>query len=461
MRESIGRRELLRTLFAAAGLPAISASAAPERTVAIIGGGMAGVSLAWLLDGAREVLLLEAQNSIGGNVHTIPVELDGHNFQVDMGAQFFHPGPYPVYVRLLEFLGLYPSAVYSRAFPASITVDSASEPVPRFVSPMLPGRAWPLLAPWNQPGLQAFSVAFLAAKMREQQQGSWFVTMEDWLATLGLTAAQQDQILLPWAASLFSGSVEQARSLSARAAMIFAAKALPDNPLDPLLYYVLNQGLVEALNRMIQQTSTVQVITGARVTAVVREPAGGFRIQRSNGAAVLADELVFAAPAEASRQLLQGITGSGAHQLALQGIQFHDARLMLHTDPIYAPAHPNFWSFLNSRVSGNSCEASMWMAQVLAAPPQTAAKLWKSWVTHREQEPAQILHEVQFRHMLPTPATIGAQAALATLQGLGGLWFAGGYTLPYDSQETALLSAINVAWKLQVSSPRVNALRNF
>ena len=55
----------------------------------------------------------------------------------------------------------------------------------------------------------------------------------------------------------------------------------------------------------------------------------------------------------------------------------------------------------------------MWMAQVLAAPPQTAAKLWKSWVTHREQQPAQILHEVRFRHMLPTPATIGAQTALA------------------------------------------------
>ena len=50
--------------------------------------------------------------------------------------------------------------------------------------------------------------------------------MQDWLPTLGLSSYQWEGMLLPWAASLFSGIVEQARSLSARAAMIFAAEAL-------------------------------------------------------------------------------------------------------------------------------------------------------------------------------------------------------------------------------------------
>jgi predicted NAD/FAD-binding protein len=202
-------------------------------------------------------------------------------------------------------------------------------------------------------------------------------------------------------------------------------------------------------------------MTGARVTKVLREQGGGFRLQCANGQTVFADDLVFAAPAEASAKLLQGIPGTDSQQLALQSIQFHDARLVLHTDPVYAPAHPNFRSFLNCRVSGDYCEASMWMAQVLAAPGgATAAKLWKSWVTHRDREPRQILHQVQFRHMLPTPASITAQTALLNLQGVGGLWFAGGYTFPYDSQETALLSAINIAWRLQVASTRAGALQN-
>jgi uncharacterized protein len=453
------RRDVLRTLIAAAGLPAINAASTPMRRVGIIGGGMAGVCLAWLLDGSRDVVLLESGPAIGGNVQTITVDLDGQSFPVDMGAQFFHPGPYPLYTRLLSFLGLYPAA--SPSFPASITVYADPEPVPRFLSPVLPNRIWPVFAPWNRAGLEAFSVAFAAAKIREQQQGDWSVTMDQWLLTLGLTAAQRNGMLLPWTASIFSGSIEQARSLSARAAMIFAAKALPDSLLDPLAYYVLNDGMTEPLHRMLQQTSTVQVLTGSRVTSVLRHPAG-FELRRENGDSVLVDDLVLATPAEASRKLLQAVPGTLAQQFALNGIQFHDARLLLHTHAEYATADPNFWSFLNCRATGEWCEASMWMADVLSVPARpTAAKLWKSWVTHREREPKQILHEVRFRHMLPTPATLAAQAVLASLQGAGGIWFAGGCTLPYDSQETAVLSALRAAWGLHVTSTRDRMLQGF
>ena len=89
------RRDVLKTIAATVATPAL-AHAAPRPTVAIIGAGMAGVSRAWLLDGLRDVVLLESRESIGGNVRSLDVELDGHQFAVDLGAQFFHPGPYPV-----------------------------------------------------------------------------------------------------------------------------------------------------------------------------------------------------------------------------------------------------------------------------------------------------------------------------------------------------------------------------
>jgi uncharacterized protein len=65
------------------------------RRTGIIGAGMAGVSLAWLLDGERDVVLLEAQPEIGGTVQSVAVDLDGQSFVVDIGAQYFNPGPYP------------------------------------------------------------------------------------------------------------------------------------------------------------------------------------------------------------------------------------------------------------------------------------------------------------------------------------------------------------------------------
>ena len=92
----LSRRDFLQLVAATAVLPASPAGAASRRrSVGIVGGGMAGVSLAWLLDGAYDVTLLEARDSIGGNIRSVDVVLDGHEFVVDMGAQYFHPGPVP------------------------------------------------------------------------------------------------------------------------------------------------------------------------------------------------------------------------------------------------------------------------------------------------------------------------------------------------------------------------------
>ncbi len=463
MRTRWTRREMLKSVAAVAGAPVLAGRAAALPRIGIIGAGMAGVSLAWMLDGQYDVTLMEAAPAIGGNVRGVDVDLDGHQFVVDIGAQFFHPAPYPVYTALLASLGLFPpltgSTARAHAFPASITVAAEGTALPRFVSPLIPARTWPLIAPWNSAGTAAFATSFAAAKIREQVGASWSLTLGEWLPTLGLSQTQWEGILLPWAASLFSGSIEQARGLSARAAMIFAAKALPANPLDPLLYYVLTPGMGEVLTRLVAQCTTLQLRTNTAVQHLSRDITGTYQLHCADGSVVTADEVVFASSGPATQQLLSTLPGTPVPLTALQGIEFHDARLVLHTDPIYAPSHPLFWSFLNCRVEGAHCEASMWLAPVVAgAPPATAAKLWKSWATHREQQPAQVLHEATFKHMLPTPATIGAQNVLRLSQGHDRLWFAGGYILPYDSQETALLSALSVALGLGVSSTRVRAL---
>jgi len=228
------RRRLLQgaaAVVVAAALPLPRSRAATLPRVAVIGGGMAGVACAWLLDGVGDVRLFEARDALGGNVRTVPLSLGGQPRAVDLGAQYFHPGPYPTYVQLLETLGLWPVATgEARAFFASITLDAPNESLPRFVSPVLPGRAWPLLAEWNRAAVQAFQAAFDAARQREQAGASWLLPMADWLATLPITPAQADTLILPWAAALNSGDVTQTRGLSARALMVFAAGAVPPSP---------------------------------------------------------------------------------------------------------------------------------------------------------------------------------------------------------------------------------------
>lgn len=438
----MNRRDMVKTLAGAAGLPAVASGA--MRRVGIVGSGMAGVSLAWMLDGQRDVVLLESLGMVGGNVQSIPVTAGNQTVVVDMGAQYFHPALYPTYVKLLTRLGLLRDV---HSFPASITQFANGSTPPLFVSPVLPGRAWPLLADWNRAGTQAFGVAFAAAKERENTGASYSLTLGEWLPTLGLTQAQWEGMVLPWAASLYSGDIEQARGMSARAAMVFAAKALPDNPTDPIPYYVLQPGMAEPLRRMMARTRTVEVMTNAPVTAVTRDGQGGFVIRYGNGRQTRVDEVVFASSGPATRQLLSGVTGTDALQTALAQITFHDTRLALHMDPAYAAAEQPYWSFFNARIDGGFCEASMWLQDVVGA------NVWKSWVTHRTDQPGQVLQTASYRHMLPTPGSIAGQNAALALQGQDGVWVAGGYLHPYDSQETALTSAIEVTQGMGLVSP--------
>jgi predicted NAD/FAD-binding protein len=84
--------------------------------------------------------------------------------------------------------------------------------------------------------------------------------------------------------------------------------------------------------------------------------------------------------------------------------------------------------------------------------------LFKSWATARSQAPQEEVFRQAFRHPLVTPGFIEAQRSLAEHQGEGGVWFAGSYTSEVDSQETALVSAMNVVRHLAPQAPNLVAL---
>jgi uncharacterized protein len=453
----LDRRDVLRSLGMTAAAPLLAFGGSRKRRVGIVGGGFAGVATAWLLDGACDVTLFEAEPRLGGNVRSVELDLDGHPVVVDMGAQYFHPGPYPHYTALLTSLGLFGASDVtdaSHAFNATITVD-AGEATPRFVSPWFPGRWWPLLAWWNWSGIITFAIAFAAAQAREARDESWALTLEDWLPTLGLSREQWEGMLLPWAASLAAGDIEEARGYSARAVMVFAAKALPPFPLDPVSYFVLRPGMGEVITRLIGQTTSVDVLTGARVQQVTRTGQGDFHLRCADGRSRKVDELVLAGSGPTSVKLLDQLPGFEAQAGLLRSVGFYPASLALHRDPLFAPADPNLRSFLNCHVHGPYCEASMAMEGVIAdAPAASTSRLWKSWVTHRETL-ARPLFETSYTHVLPAASSMSALDQLRLLQGIGGVWIAGGYTRQFDSQETALQSAMAVASGLGVQSSRL------
>jgi predicted NAD/FAD-binding protein len=69
------------------------------KKIAVIGGGIAGLSAAYFLDKKHEVTLFEKDGQLGGNAHTITTR-DG--LQFDIAAAVFGKKSYPNFVRLLK-----------------------------------------------------------------------------------------------------------------------------------------------------------------------------------------------------------------------------------------------------------------------------------------------------------------------------------------------------------------------
>lgn len=74
--------------------------------IAVIGGGISGLTAAYLLSKRYEVTLFEAAPKIGGHTHTVYVGSNGERQAVDMGFIVFNEKNYPAFSRLLARLGV-------------------------------------------------------------------------------------------------------------------------------------------------------------------------------------------------------------------------------------------------------------------------------------------------------------------------------------------------------------------
>ena len=429
--------------------------------VGIVGGGLAGVSCAWLLEGVADSVLFESRAALGGHAQTIPVSVGGEQMLVDVGAQFFAPGTHPTYTKLLGILGLqsaeHPDEDQTVAADMSITVTEALGDPPRFVSPSK-GRLWPALAPWNRPALGPFLVFALAAR-RFSRNGDWSVSLEDWLNGLPVPPEQRDGLLLPLVAALTGCSIEQARALSARSALFFIAKALPKNLLDPIRYNNSLLGLEGNVEYLAAQCHDLTTHLGSPVESVARE-GDGYRIGNEAGTTADVDVVVFAAPPYVVRPLLPDIPDLDGAAPVLDAFEYFSTEISIHRDPIYMPPRTRLWSSYNADHTGGYCEGSVWYGAL--RPPaagQPPLSLFKSWATARAQPPQEEIFRRAFRHPYVTPAFIDAQRQLAPFQGRGGVWFAGSYTREVDSQETALTSAMSVVAQIDPQAPNLLALQ--
>jgi predicted NAD/FAD-binding protein len=430
--------------------------------VGIVGGGLAGVACAWLLDGVADTVLFESGAALGGHAQTIPVVVGNQEIAVDVGAQFFAPGTHPTYEKLLEVLGLldpaHPDEDATIEANMTIALTETGMQRPRFVSPSS-GREWLLLAPWNRAALWAFLVFALSAR-KFGQDGDWLVSLGEWLQDLRVPAEQRERVLLPLVSAMVGCALERAPVLSARSALFFIANALPKKLGAPLLYSTSLRGLGGNVEYLARQSHDLIAHLGSPVTSVRPVEAGGYRIQSAAGICEQTDVVVFATPPYIAAPLLPDVSELAGAARLLEELQYFTADIVIHRDPVYMPPNGRYWSAYNANTDGGHCEGSIWYGALRSAPEGDAPlSLFKSWATARSEAPRDEVFRRTFRHPLITPAFIEGQRRLAAYQGRADVWFAGSYTKEVDSQETALTSAMNVVAHLAPQAPNLLRLQ--
>ena len=90
----------------------------PQSRIAVVGGGVAGLSAAWLLSQRYDVTLFEGENRVGGHANTVEAPGAKGPVAVDTGFIVYNEPNYPNFTALLKHFG-----VESRAADMALSVS--------------------------------------------------------------------------------------------------------------------------------------------------------------------------------------------------------------------------------------------------------------------------------------------------------------------------------------------------
>jgi predicted NAD/FAD-binding protein len=426
-----------------------------RRRVAIIGAGAGGVAAAYFLADRLDVELFEARSKIGGHCDSRSIDYKGHRITVDLGAQFFHPDTHPIYVAVLEQLGLYdpahPGSDVTLEAPAGLCIFPTAGGPPVFSS------SHPFAAPRRAIDFLTYS---RLARQAVLSGLPWETTVDAWIRTLRIDQAFKNDVAYPWTTSLIGSARADALRASARSILQTFALAFPTDVAQGATTYNSTIGLQGNLQRLLDRSPKARVHLRTAVHALKRNSAGWF-LETPTGHRGPYDFVVINAPPLAGRTLLRTLPQFAHLTALLKAYEYFDSRIVIHTDPTYVQRDRSNWAVYNAGVSGRQCAGSVWYGALhQKLPSGQTIDVFKSWAERRRADPKHILLERRFKHPVISRSTIRAARALRPLQGRDGLYFSGQYTTGFDSQESAVYSAMKVAESLAPRSRTLQSLRS-
>lgn len=412
-------------------------------SVAVIGGGVAGVVSAWELSKAGwEVTLFEKEARVGGHTHTVVVEGGPDaGTPVDTGFIVLNERTYPGLHAFLAELGVswrwsemsfgYHDAGTGLQY-AGTTLSGLFAQRGNLLSPSF----WSFL---NE--IRRFGRVASADLETGVLDG---LTLGSYLGVRGFSGRFIDHYAAPMGAAIWStGLAEMMEFPAATFARFFknhGLLSLVDRP----RWQTVVGGSHSYLHAFLARFKG-RVERGAGVRSLRRLAGGGVEVLAHGREPERFDRAVVACHADEALALLSD--PSDAERRVLGAWRYLDNRTVLHTDESFLPPNPRAGAAWNYRrepgedgTSGVSVTYDMNRLQGL----RCAKRYLVTLNPRREPGRGTIIRDLLYKHPAYGFEAIRSQAELPSLSGVRDTWFAGSYH-GYGFHEDAVQSALAVA----------------
>jgi uncharacterized protein len=409
--------------------------------IAVVGGGVAGVTAAHILQSAHDVTLYEKNSYVGGHTYTVVVDHGpDEGTAVDMGFIVFNNQTYPTFSCLLNQLKV---PVRTSEMSFSFVCEKTDLEYAGTSLGGLFAQKRNLVRPSFLKMLAGIA-RFGKEAMKSLENGELTtMSLGEYLEKRCYGPSFISNYLLPMASAIWSTP----------------AGEILHFPAETFVHFLRNHGLLSFKDRPLWQTvsggscSYIQaflerfqgrVLLSAGGTGIRRRE-GGIDIRTSSGETERFNRVVLGVHADQSLRLLEDPTTDEKSLLGAWSYQKNLA--VLHTDTSFLPSRIKArasWNYRRTANTGIGAPVSVtyWMnrLQGLNTHEDYCVTLNPARSIHQNR----IIREVEFEHPLYNFQSVATQKDLPRLNGKNNTYFCGSF-LGYGFHEDAVKSGIQVA----------------
>ena len=413
-----------------------------ERSVAVIGGGVAGLVAAHALSARDRVTLFEADTRIGGHAHTHFVDRgDGSIVGVDSAFLVHNDRTYPTLRRLFDELGI---ATQETDMSMSVRDDASGLEYAgaRGIGGLFP--SWSALARPRYLLMLAEIKRFHAVATQLLQTDSADVTLDAFLGRHGFSRYFVDHFMTPLVAAVWSCPPGEALRYPARYLFVFLEHHGMLSVFGSPTWRTVVGGSATYVEAILDRLD--ELCAGDPVTSVRRLAHGveiTARTTRVFDAAVIATHpdqalLMLAEPSAAERSVLGAIPYCANHA-------------QLHTDESVLPRSHRARASWNYLITPND-DSVLVTYDITRLMRLGGPRRFLVTLGGRDHvSPAAVLAEMTYSHPMYTPESVAAQKLLPTLDD-DRLAFAGAYH-GWGFHEDGAASGLRAARRLGAQWP--------